>query len=81
MMPTSMPSSRAARRAMSLASAASTWITPSRMGVEVGGDEAGADALDRVRAGLAAEMTGDSSGSTAKTFRLGQAFFSVRRRR
>jgi hypothetical protein len=47
------PSSRAERRAISLASLGSTWMTPvDRIAVEVGWDEAGADALDRVRAGL-----------------------------
>ena len=78
-MPTSMPSSRAARRAISLASAGSTWMTPSSsVGVQDLRDEAGADALDRVRAGLRRRRSPATAvGSTANTLSFGQAFFST----
>ena len=54
-MPPRMPSSRASRRAQVKASSLVTVSTPLKQaGVEVLGNEAGADALDLVRPGLAA---------------------------
>ena len=43
-------------------------------GFQVGGNEARANALNGVGRGRAAEITGDAVGSTANTFKFGQAF-------
>ena len=73
-MPTGRPSSAATSRAVAKALALAMRITPSiTLLFEDVGDEAGADALDRMRAGLAAREHGAVLGLDGIDLEVGQA--------
>ena len=79
LMPTSMPSSRAQRRAISRAGSGSTWITPSSSAVSrlVGMKPAPMPWIG-CGDGAPPEITGEAVGSTAYTLSVGHCALSTR---